>query len=108
MYNVYLKKFLLCGEKHDHVGNLLKTDKLDTGNGIKNGNSLSNYSSSRDNVSQLRNYGINVSNVTAKWTETQTENSLQSINLTLRPNQLTAIVGPIGAGKVRSILFLIC
>lgn len=44
--------------------------------------------------------GIVVSNATAKWTDAQTENSLENINLTVKPGRLVAVIGPVGAGKV--------
>lgn len=52
---------------------------------------------------QSKDYDIVVSNVTAKWSEGQTENTLQKIKLTIRPGQLVAIIGPVGAGKVNII-----
>lgn len=41
-----------------------------------------------------------ISNATAKWTDSQTENSLENINLTVIPGRLVAIIGPVGSGKV--------
>jgi len=41
-----------------------------------------------------------VSNVTARWTDSQTDNTLENINLTVRAGRLVAIIGPVGAGKV--------
>lgn len=41
-----------------------------------------------------------ISNATAKWTDTQTDNTLENINLTVRPGQLVVIIGRVGAGKV--------
>lgn len=34
--------------------------------------------------------------------------SLQSISLTLNSNQLLAVIGPVGAGKVRHLLVMLC
>lgn len=55
--------------------------------------------------------GINriiVSNATAKWTtDAQSNNALENINLTIRARTLTAIIGPVGAGKVHIKLILI-
>lgn len=47
---------------------------------------------------------IILSKATAKWTKDQTVNSLENINLTVRPNQLVAIIGQVGAGKVHKII----
>lgn len=41
-----------------------------------------------------------ISNATAKWTDSQTGNALENINLTVRPGQLVVIIGRVGAGKV--------
>lgn len=46
-------------------------------------------------------FEIVVSNATAKWTDAQTENCLEDINLTVGSGRLVAIIGPVGAGKVR-------
>lgn len=45
-------------------------------------------------------YGIVVLNTTAKWTDNQNSNTLENINLTVRPGRLIAIIGSVGAGKV--------
>lgn len=45
-------------------------------------------------------YGILVSNATAKWKQNQTVNSLEEINLIVKPDQFIAIIGQVGAGKV--------
>jgi len=52
------------------------------------------------NGTELSKSGVIVSNVTAKWTDTQVENALENISLTVRPGRLVAIIGPVGAGKV--------
>lgn len=49
---------------------------------------------------QSNDLGIVISNATAKWTDSQTENSLENINLTVVPGRLVAIIGPVGSGKV--------
>lgn len=51
-------------------------------------------------TAQSGNFGIVISNATAKWAVDQSENSLENINLTVGPGQLVAITGPVGAGKV--------
>lgn len=53
-----------------------------------------------EDIKQLRNFGIVVSNVFAKWTLDQPDHSLNNINLMVRPSRLVAIIGPVGAGKV--------
>lgn len=46
------------------------------------------------------NLGIIISNATAKWTDAQSNCSIENINLNVRPGQLVAVIGPVGAGKV--------
>lgn len=48
-------------------------------------------------------FGIIVSNATAKWSDTQTDNSLENVNLTIESGRLVAIIGSVGAGKVCKI-----
>lgn len=50
---------------------------------------------------------IVLSDATAKWTNDQTVNSLENINLTVRPNRLVAIIGQVGAGKVLKMIDII-
>lgn len=61
---------------------------------------MPNNMSNQDDTEQLSNFCIVVSNVTAKWTDSQTDNTLENINLTVRAGRLVAIIGPVGAGKV--------
>jgi len=65
-----------------------------------NDNAMPNNNNSRNDTVQLSNFGIVVSNATAKWSNTQTDNTLDNINLYVRPGRLVAIIGPVGAGKV--------
>lgn len=44
---------------------------------------------------------LTVSNATAKWTKNLVVYSLRDVNLTVKRNRLVAIIGPVGAGKVR-------
>lgn len=50
--------------------------------------------------------GIFLEQVTAKWIGEQSDNTLTDINLSVIPGKLTAIIGPVGAGKVFSPLNL--
>lgn len=45
-------------------------------------------------------FEIEIMDGTAKWTDDQTSNCLESINLNVRPGGLVAVIGPVGAGKV--------
>lgn len=61
---------------------------------------LNNGSDQKDIGIQSTNFGIVMSNASAKWTDGQIDNTLENINLTVTPGRLVAIIGPVGAGKV--------
>ncbi|KRT78583.1 ABC transporter ATP-binding protein, partial [Oryctes borbonicus] len=46
-----------------------------------------------------RNKGITIRNITAKWTEASTENTLTNFSMELRPGKIISIIGPVGSGK---------
>lgn len=50
----------------------------------------------------FQNYtnAIVVSNATAKWTNNETVNTIENINLIVKSGGLVAIIGQVGAGKV--------
>lgn len=45
---------------------------------------------------------VEINNVTAVWDEasTSTQKTLNGIDLKVKPGQLCAVIGPVGAGKV--------
>ncbi|XP_039312863.1 multidrug resistance-associated protein 4 isoform X2 [Solenopsis invicta] len=45
------------------------------------------------------NWDINMINVTAKWEEKQSENTLDNLNLELEKGKLYAVIGMVGSGK---------
>lgn len=95
---------MLYEEKSNQIANLSKADKA-AGNGVKkslfiNDNFTENGTENKNNTEMTNDLGIIVSNITAKWTDSQTNNSLENINLTVRPGRLVAIIGPVGSGKV--------
>ncbi|XP_025405942.1 probable multidrug resistance-associated protein lethal(2)03659 isoform X3 [Sipha flava] len=97
-----LQNFLLYEEKTTQVANRSKADKAS--NGVRkpiiiNDELLPNKLDNLDNSENMSDLGIVISNATAKWTDIQTENSLENINLTVRPGRLVAVIGPVGAGK---------
>lgn len=47
------------------------------------------------------NTSISIKNVDASWTEKSIANTLHDITVTIPQKKLYAIVGPVGAGKVR-------
>ena len=44
-------------------------------------------------------YSISIKNGSAKWQDYERENTLHNININVRPNELIAVVGQVGAGK---------
>jgi len=52
-------------------------------------------------VDQLKNieYSISIKNGNAKWLDYEEEDTLLNINMKVRPGELIAIVGQVGAGK---------
>ncbi|XP_025194322.1 probable multidrug resistance-associated protein lethal(2)03659 isoform X2 [Melanaphis sacchari] len=51
------------------------------------------------NKESVTSHGITILNTCAKWTDVQTNNTLENINLTINSGNLVAIIGPVGAGK---------
>lgn len=47
---------------------------------------------------------VSLDAVTARWTEGQSDNTLEEVNLRVHKGQLIAVVGQVGAGKV-SLIF---
>lgn len=47
----------------------------------------------------LSEAGINVKNVTARWDEDNSEETLDNVSLLVQPGTLVAIIGPVGSGK---------
>lgn len=45
--------------------------------------------------------GVTVSNATARWGAQVSDNTLHHVSLRVVPGKLTAIIGPVGSGKVR-------
>lgn len=110
MFFFFFKNFLLYEEKENQIENLSKLNIVRTVSitklNINNSNFISNNIKNNGEVLELMDFGIVVSNASAKWTDTQTDNSLKNINLIVRPGRLVAIIGPVGAGKVNYNLLL--
>lgn len=54
----------------------------------------------KDNDIQNYTNAVVVSNATAKWVNNQAVNTIENINLTVKPGGLVAVIGEVGAGKV--------
>lgn len=79
---------------------IIITSDNDTANSYKDIKNSSGYLND--------NYSIVFSNVTARWTIDQVINTLDNINLTVRPGTLVAIIGQVGAGKVNIMNKIMC
>lgn len=104
----FFQMFLSYEEQNSQVANLSKASKTEHNTFKKCDEYNGNYSESKDINNEggtipSDNFAISFSNATAKWTDKQTENSLEDINLKIKPGQLIGIIGPVGAGKVNAI-----
>lgn len=98
-----LQNFLLYEEKDTQIANRSKAEK--TSNSVRKPIIINdNIKQSKNENEQSNDLGIIITNATAKWTDAQTENSLENINLTVVPGRLVAVIGPVGAGKVSVII----
>uniref|UniRef100_A0A2S2QMV4 Putative multidrug resistance-associated protein lethal n=1 Tax=Sipha flava TaxID=143950 RepID=A0A2S2QMV4_9HEMI len=103
-----IQNFLLLEEKDglkiniskstDSVKNCVNNESVHT-----NDNTTTKNMKIKDNIVYFE---INIMNATAKWTDEQSSNSLESINFNAKPGELVAVIGPVGAGK-SSLLQLI-
>ncbi|CAH1738394.1 unnamed protein product, partial [Aphis gossypii] len=100
-----IEDFLLNEEKNRQPNNFMKA--TDTKNKTIDEEKASNTAiDDESDTEQLKNFGVALFNVSAKWTDSQPNNTLDNINLITNPNRLVAIVGPVGAGK-SSLLYAI-
>ncbi|XP_027849264.2 probable multidrug resistance-associated protein lethal(2)03659 isoform X1 [Aphis gossypii] len=94
-----IEDFLLYEEKDKQITtNQIKPTDI-CRKTINNGVVLSNGSNQINIGIQSTNFGIVMSNASAKWTDGQIDNTLENINLTVTPGRLVAIIGRVGAGK---------
>jgi ABC-type multidrug transport system fused ATPase/permease subunit len=47
--------------------------------------------------------GVRITNGTAQWTPQSHEKTLNKVTLDIKPGMLVAVIGPVGAGKVRAV-----
>lgn len=100
---IYFKGFLLNNEKYQQKALSTKTEN--TADSVLE-SSIDNReldvidNDDRNEINRLDHFGIDISNASAKWICSQPDKTLNKINLTVRPGQLVAIIGPVGAGKV--------
>lgn len=99
----FFKDFLLFEEKDKIINpsNSDQTPSHEDGESIKKFDKFVPENSHNDSEAlAINNSEIVITNATAKWSDGQSNNSLENINLTIRPGRLVAIIGPVGAGKV--------
>ncbi|XP_050059315.1 probable multidrug resistance-associated protein lethal(2)03659 isoform X2 [Aphis gossypii] len=94
-----IEDFLLREEKDEQSILQMKTKNGYEKSRYNADSTVPNNISNQDETEQSSDFSIVISNVTAKWTDTQTDNTIENINLTVKPGHLTAIIGPVGAGK---------
>jgi ABC-type multidrug transport system fused ATPase/permease subunit len=46
--------------------------------------------------------GIRITNATAQWSLVSHEKTLNKVTVDIKPGMLVAVIGPVGAGKVRT------
>lgn len=89
---------------HSNQSTIQKTTDFENlENGYEKQNGVIN---SNDNA-MLSEAGVIIKNLKAKWNSSNTEYTLDNVNLRVQPGTLVAIIGPVGAGKssiIQSIL----
>ncbi|XP_069668825.1 probable multidrug resistance-associated protein lethal(2)03659 isoform X2 [Periplaneta americana] len=90
-----------CKDTHVNTG---KSSKPITD--MKTSAPLSSIQGKGDHIDHLKNentmegFGsIKITNVTAKWSEDVSENTLHNISVNVRAGTLVAVIGPVGSGK---------
>lgn len=107
----YSQKFLLNEEFQCASSQLINTDdkatevdKTDETKALLNGNSALHKSMTSVDPEKT-NYGLILKSVQAKWNPESTQLTLEKINFSVSKGQLLAIIGPVGAGKVRLSIY---
>lgn len=81
--------------KENNIENMME-------NNMENMEDLINQKKSDYKVVEQPNYiehSLSIENGSAKWLDYEDENTLQNINIKMRPGELIAIVGQVGSGK---------
>lgn len=100
----------MCEEKSCQITNCFKFQKV-AHNARKSisiiDNGKPNSNENQNDSVEISNLAVVMRNVTSKWTESQVENTLENINLTVKSGNLIAVIGNVGAGKVYNTIFYI-
>ncbi|CAH1736108.1 unnamed protein product [Aphis gossypii] len=99
-----IQHYLLLEEKDHQIQNShLKYDNSVEQNigqsSIVDDYTANNCNDIEDKKESVNSNSIVILNTSAKWTDVQTNNTLENINLTVNSGQLVAVIGPVGAGK---------
>ncbi|KAG5332701.1 L259 protein, partial [Acromyrmex heyeri] len=118
-----LKKFLMCDELISSKIEIKKNSKENNKNTKKNNKESIKQNNKKNAMHQKQEnakedlteqnkkdyiivdqpkcveYSISIKNGSAKWQDYEKENTLHNINIDVRPNELIAVVGQVGAGK---------
>ncbi|XP_015372663.1 PREDICTED: probable multidrug resistance-associated protein lethal(2)03659 [Diuraphis noxia] len=94
-----IEDFLLNEEKDTQCNNLIEAKDVHENTIINDNRKWSCKITNVSDDEEFNKFGVAFFNVTAKWTVTQTNNTLENINITATPNRLLAIIGPVGSGK---------
>ena len=62
----------------------------------------------KDGSAPTRQYGVTLTHVCARWDPLSKEDTLKDVSVEVESGQLCAIVGPVGSGKVRHTLNILC
>lgn len=102
------------GDKEDKMDKKEEKEKVDNkANGVTSDNVETLKTQAKETIDVLQkcegymqgqlcdDKGIILKNMYAKWIPEVSEDTLSNINLTVIPGKLTAVIGPVGAGKVK-------
>lgn len=95
----YFKEFLLNNEKYQKEPLPIKAENTNCVESSIDNHELDVIDNTNDQ-NQSEHFAIDISNASAKWISSQQDKTLNNINFTVRPGQLVAIIGSVGAGKV--------
>lgn len=93
----FFKNFLILDEKDKNNYEVLNNVKISKIN-VNNDETIIDNDCRKDH--NTCEFSIIISNATAKWTPNQPNNIINNINLDVKPGQVIAIIGTVGAGKV--------
>ncbi|XP_034950064.1 probable multidrug resistance-associated protein lethal(2)03659 [Chelonus insularis] len=94
-----LENFMMYSEIHQDTKNTMDNTEINSMNGEKkNDNDIKDSKVDSEQIN-LDDGSVKLSNVYAKWLDSDREDTLRNININLKPGQLVAVVGQVGSGK---------